>query len=79
METFRMSIQKFRSISAFYMPLMSKIHPNIPTRQAKAANAIVKCKTGELGYTKSYCESCGNILDLTTVPAEIVTVQTARQ
>ena len=22
----------------------------------------MKCKTGELGYTKSYCESCGNIL-----------------
>ena len=57
-----MSTAKIQKIFQHSYAAYVKNHPNIPPDQAKAAIAIMKCKTGELGYTKSYCESCGNIL-----------------
>lgn len=34
-------------------------HGPIPKEAVSAANAIMKCKTGELGYNVSICEDCG--------------------
>lgn len=34
-------------------------HPDLPYALCLAAAAIMRCKTGELGYNASYCENCG--------------------
>lgn len=36
-------------------------HPGIPDEWRRAAECIMKCKTGELGYNASVCEGCGRI------------------
>lgn len=35
-------------------------HPGLDAEKRKAAECIMKCKTGELGYNISICEKCGN-------------------
>ena len=35
-------------------------HPDLDGEKRKAAECIMKCKTGELGYNISICEKCGN-------------------
>ena len=35
-------------------------HPGLDDEKRKAAECIMKCKTGELGYNISICENCGN-------------------
>ena len=35
-------------------------HPGLDAEKRKAAECIMKCKTGELGYNISICEDCGN-------------------
>ena len=42
-----------------FYPEYLKLHPHLPAHQKRTASAIMKCKTGELGYNISYCEDCG--------------------
>lgn len=42
----------------FYYEYLNS-HPNLPAEKRKAAEDILKCKTGMLGYNFSYCEDCG--------------------
>ena len=45
-----------------FYPAYAQNHPKITVSQRKAAECIMKCKTGELGYNLSYCEQCGKEL-----------------
>lgn len=42
-----------------FFPDYLKLHPGLCREKRKAASDIMKCKTGELGYNVSYCETCG--------------------
>lgn len=42
-----------------FYPVYEASHPGLSEEQRKAANLIMKCKTGELGYNVSVCENCG--------------------
>ena len=42
-----------------FYPDYRKLHPHLPSHQKRTAAAVMKCKTGELGYNISYCEDCG--------------------
>lgn len=44
----------------FYPAYLEK-HPCLPVEKRRAAEAIMKCKTGEAGYTVSCCEDCGAV------------------
>lgn len=49
-----------RDIFQRFLPEYLETHS--PTlQQRKAANCIAFCKTGNLGYNKSYCEKCGHV------------------
>lgn len=45
----------------FYPSYLSQ-HPDLPTEKRKAAECIMKCKTGELGYNIAVCKECGYTL-----------------
>lgn len=45
-----------------FYPEFIKKHPDIPLEKRRAAECIMKCKTGELGYNVSICEECGHPL-----------------
>ena len=42
-----------------FFPEYQKLHPCLRPNQRRTAEAIMKCKTGELGLNVSYCEDCG--------------------
>lgn len=44
----------------FYPAYLEK-HPSLSPEERRTAEAIMKCKTGEAGYTVSCCEECGVI------------------
>ena len=43
----------------FYASFL-EAHPGLDDEKRKAAECIMKCKTGELGYNISICKDCGN-------------------
>lgn len=47
-----------RDIFRRFYPDYRKMHPYISAERQNAAEAIMKCKTGELGYNISICEEC---------------------
>lgn len=48
-----------RDAFILFYPEYEKKHPSLCVEQKKAAYAIMRCKTGALGYNASYCEDCG--------------------
>jgi hypothetical protein len=50
-----------RTIFRRFFPEYRKSH-SLSEEQRRAACSIIRCKTGELGYTISYCEDCGHPL-----------------
>lgn len=44
-----------------FYPAYEKAHPDIPSEKRRAAECIMRCKTGELGYNISLCEDCGSL------------------
>lgn len=48
-----------RDIFRQFFPDYLAGHPNLPYNICKVANAIMHCKTGELGYNVSFCDDCG--------------------
>ena len=48
-----------REIFRLFYPAYLESHPRLSPEQRKTADAIMRCKTGELGYNVSYCEDCG--------------------
>ena len=48
----------FREAFRKFYPSYAATH-NVSPSQEKAADCIRRCKTGELGYTASYCPECG--------------------
>ena len=42
-----------------FYPSYRKAHPGLSPEQRKAAACIMRCKTGEMRYTMSVCEKCG--------------------
>ena len=42
-----------------FYPGYAKKHPQLTPAQRRTAECIMKCKTGELGYSVSICEECG--------------------
>lgn len=48
-----------REIFRRFYPQYLALHPSLPQEKRKTASAIMRCKTGELGYNISYCEDCG--------------------
>lgn len=51
-----------REIFQTFYPAYLKDHPNLENNKQRAAQCIMKCKTGELGYNASFCEECGNLV-----------------
>lgn len=49
-----------RDIFQRFYPAYASSH-SVSEEQAKAALCISECKTGDLGYNVSFCESCGHI------------------
>ena len=49
-----------REIFRRFFPLFLLLHPAIPLEKRKTANAIMRCKTGELGFNVSFCPDCGH-------------------
>lgn len=47
------------AFQGFYNSFL-EAHPGLDAEKRKAAECIMKCKTGELGYNISICEKCGN-------------------
>ena len=45
----------------FYPGYLEK-HPSLSVEKRKTASAIMRCKTGELGFDVSICKDCGKIL-----------------
>lgn len=45
----------------FFIPYLED-HPSLPPEKVKAGYAIMRCKTGELGYNIGICEDCGHPL-----------------
>ena len=45
-----------------FFPAYLEDHPSLPPEKIKAGYAIMRCKTGELGYNVSICEDCGHPL-----------------
>ena len=43
-----------------FFPAYLEDHPSLPPEKIKAGYAIMRCKTGELGYNVSICEDCGH-------------------
>lgn len=41
-----------------FYPAYEASHPGLSSEKRRAANCIMKCKTGELGYNISICEDC---------------------
>lgn len=48
-----------REIFRRFYPLYLQTHPTPPFHVQRVANAIMRCKTGELGYNVSFCDDCG--------------------
>ena len=48
-----------REIFRRFYPEYRKLHPVVSDEVHKTASAIMRCKTGDLGYNVSYCEDCG--------------------
>lgn len=48
-----------REIFRRFYPEYRKRHTVVSDEVHKTASAIMRCKTGELGYNVSYCEDCG--------------------
>ncbi|MBR2187561.1 MAG: IS91 family transposase [Lachnospiraceae bacterium] len=48
-----------REIFRLYLPEYRQQYPQTHPNVLKAAEAISRCKTGELGYNVSYCPECG--------------------
>lgn len=43
-----------------FYPAFLDAHPGLSEEKRKVADSISRCKTGELGYNVSVCESCGH-------------------
>lgn len=43
-----------------FYPAYLDAHPGLPRERRRAAECIMKCKTGELGYNVSVCGDCGH-------------------
>jgi hypothetical protein len=50
-----------RDIFQRFFPEYEKENPSIPEHKYSTAHLIMMCKTGDLGYTSSYCEDCKRI------------------
>lgn len=48
-----------REIFRRFYPEYRGLHPVVSDEMHKTASAIMRCKTGDLGYNVSYCEDCG--------------------
>lgn len=48
-----------REIFRRFYPSYLEQHPHLSAEQQRTAQSIMSCKTGELGYSVSYCEDCG--------------------
>lgn len=44
-----------------FYPQYLEEHPNLSEEKRKAAECIMNCKTGDLGYTVSVCKDCGHL------------------
>ena len=53
------SLYPIRDIFRRFFPEYLKRHGPLPKEAVKTANAISRCKTGELGYNVSICDDCG--------------------
>ncbi|MBQ9712272.1 MAG: transposase [Bacteroidales bacterium] len=48
-----------RDVFQKFTPIYLGLHPNLCSEKRKAANSIMRCKTGQLGYNVQVCENCG--------------------
>ena len=53
-------VYKIRTIFRRFYPDYLKANPGLSYERRKAAECIMKCKTGELGYNACICEKCGH-------------------
>lgn len=50
-----------RDIFQRFYPQYEAEHPYLPEHKRKVARMIMGCKTGDLGYSRSVCEDCGQV------------------
>ena len=50
-----------RDIFRRFYPEYEAAHPELPAYKRSTARMIMRCKTGDLGYSVSVCEECGSI------------------